>query len=252
MPRNDIFWSGRTGKGSEMRRLFGVLAAALVAVVTGPSASAVIVLSTNVGGNANLGVNGSLVNPIVINNAAGTISIDVDFLKAGASFSLGFNATGDGTILVPDSKVYTVTLTTKNSITPPNMSLGFAMNGFDLTVSDAPGSPIVVVDGLPSSPNPTSDKFAAIAAGNPLAGVGGFRFGGFNGGGGEIYFGETATNTFRLAVVSTAAGSNQNFTLNFVANPEPASLLLGGLAMVSGGFALRRRRKTVAESIEAV
>jgi len=235
-----------------MKKILFMLVAAVATVVMSNNAHAIIVLSTNVGGNANIGVNGSLVNPITIDNALKTISIDVDFLKAGVPFSLGFNATGAGTILFPDSAVYTVTLTTKNSITPFNTGLGFAMNGFDLTVSDPPGSPIVAIDSLPSSPNPTSNSFAAITAGNPLAGVGGFRFGGFNGGGGEIFNGQTATNTFSLAVVSTAAASNQNFALNFTANPEPATLLLGSLVMIPAGFIARRRRKAALEVVKAV
>ena len=235
-----------------MKKILFMLVAAVATVVMSNNAHAIIVLSTNVGGNANLGVNGSLVNPIVIDNVLRTITIDTAFLKSGVPFSLGFNATGDGTVVAPESAVYAVTLTTLNSITPFNTAAGFAMNGFDLSVGDPPGSPIVVIDSLPSSPNPTSDKFAAITAGNPLAGSGGFRFGGFNGGGGEIYNGQTATNTFSLAVVSTAGKSNQNFTLNFTANPEPATLLLGSLVMIPAGVIARRRRKAALEIVEAV
>jgi hypothetical protein len=234
-----------------MKKLLFFFVATVATVLTSSDASAVLV-TRNVAGDTGLGTNGNLIGAgVVIDQGAGTIDIDVEFLKAGVPFSLGFNVAGNGTILAPDSRVYTVTLKTKNSISPANMSLGFAMNGFDLSVSDPFASPIVAVDGLPSSPNPTSDKLAVVVPGNPLSGAGGFRFGGLNGGGGEIYFGETSTQTFRLAAISTANGSNQNFTLNFTANPEPATLLLGSLAMIPAGVALRRRRKAQQDVVEA-
>ena len=90
-------------------------------------------------------------------------------------------------------------------------------------------------------PKPTS-TYNTVNLHTPTA----LLFGGANGGGGELYTGQTATFTFSIDVpdyngIFTAG----TFMLTMTANPEPASLALAGLAMVGGAFMAKRRRKAV-------
>lgn len=231
-----------------MKRFWSLAAAAVAVVVCSTAAQAALTLSA---GTHTFNSNGALFGGgVAVNNVARTISVDLDFLKAGGAIDIGFDVTStDDTV---DTHNYLVTVTSRNSITPSNTSLGFAMNGFDVLVVDPAGGPLA---GLRNTPRPTSDKFAALpVVGNPLAGVGGYRFGGFLGGGGEIYNGQSAINTFTVRVAGDGAGLTPNgFSLRFTANPEPTTLILGSLVMAPAAFALRRRRKVQAqESVEAV
>ena len=212
--------------------IFGLTA--ILSLVASQPAQAILI--TRVAANDALG-GAVTVNSVVISAALKTIAIDVDILKAGTLFSLGFNAATEGAIF-PEFSTYAVTVTMKNMITPFNTALGFAMNGFDVDVVDPGGNPILGITGPFAS-----DKFAVVMPNIPS----GFRFGGLNGGGGEIYFGQTAISSFSLGAVSFAA-ANQNFGLTFVANPEPTTLLLGGLAMIPAAVAARRRRKLALET----
>ena len=196
-----------------------------------------------------LGVNASLLSAVTITNIDGgdatdSITIDLDVLKAGGIFHVGFTVAGTGGT---DNAVYKVTVLTRNSITPFNTAAGFAMNGFDIDVTNQTTQPFAAIDIPPSGAQPTSTHFGFSA--NPIVGAGALRFGGVLGGGGELYNGATATNTFDLATSDIGAASSKGFALTFVANPEPASLFLGGLAMVTGGFAARRRRNAAAEIV---
>jgi hypothetical protein len=79
--------------------------------------------------------------------------------------------------------------------------------------------------------------------------TGGFRWGGLAGGGARLAPAAIANNTFvyRVNWASSAAGSS---TLNFVANPEPTTLLLGSLVMAPAAWVIRRRRQAAAAGLE--
>ncbi len=207
---------------------------AILSLIASQPAQAILI--TRVAANDALG-GAAVINSVVINQGLRTIAINMDILKANTLFSLGFNAATEGGIF-PENTSYAVTVTMNNLITPFNTALGFAMNGFDVDVVDPGGNPILGINGPFAS-----DKFAVVMPNIPS----GFRFGGVNGGGGEIYNGQTAISSFSLGAVSFAA-ANQNFGLTFVANPEPTTLLLGGLAMIPAAVAARRRRKLALET----
>lgn len=67
--------------------------------------------------------------------------------------------------------------------------------------------------------------------------------------GGEIYNRQTAISSFGLSHFDSGAADTMDFTMTFVANPEPATLLLGTLAMIPAGLVIRRRRKAAAEVV---
>ncbi len=79
----------------------------------------------------------------------------------------------------------------------------------------------------------------------------GFRFGGLNGGGiGASYNGgpiSTAAFTWSTSSAGLSAAS-----LQFTANPEPTTMLLGGLALIPGAVVIRRRRQQKLANTEAV
>ncbi len=231
-----------------MRKSVLFCLSAIAAISLAGDAQAMLI-TRNVGLDLNLGVNASLLSGVVITNIDGgdatdSITIDLDVLKAGAAFDVGFTVTGTGGT---DNAVYKVTVLTRNSVTPFNTAAGFAMNGFDVDVTNAVTQPFAAIDIPPSGAAPTSTHFGFSA--NPIVGSSTLRFGGVLGGGGELYNGSTATNTFDLATSDIGGASSKGFALTFIANPEPASLLLGGLAMMTGGLAARRRRKTAADVV---
>jgi len=178
-------------------------------------------------------------NTVSINVPLRTITIDVNVLRLGSPFNLGFNAAAPvGTLLSPSVGTYRVTVNMTNGILRPGVPTGRPINGFDINIGDPAGNPIIAFD---TTTPPASDRFAVE---NPNIGSG-FRFGGINGGGGEIYSGETAISSITLVGINTGAATNQNFTLSFVANPEPATLLLGAMLAVPGGVYFRRRRQSL-------
>lgn len=213
-----------------MKKCLALLVAAVATVAFLPNANAVVVTRNAagdvLGGNASVNLAGT--------NVVGTnINIDVTALKGNAPFKIGFTMDDEGGPF-PENTTYTVTVKMTNGVTPANMSLGWAMNGYDVDLIDPPGLPSANMFG-PF----TSTKFAAVQS-NTLPS--GFRFGGFNGGGGEIYNGESSTETFNVFFSTGFATGPQNFTIDFVANPEPATLLLGTLAMIPAGLVIRRRK----------
>lgn len=81
----------------------------------------------------------------------------------------------------------------------------------------------------------------------------GYRFGGLNGGGHALSNGGTWTVKFTYELVNGGANpaAPRFASLNFTANPEPTTLLLGSLAMIPAAVVARRRRKAASELIEA-
>lgn len=74
-------------------------------------------------------------------------------------------------------------------------------------------------------------------AGNQVA-----RFGGHAGGGAAIAQGGSATFNFSIDAADAGVGGDV-FNLRVTANPEPGTMILGGLAMIPLGIAVRRRRQ---------
>ncbi len=182
----------------------------------------------------------------------GTISFDLEVLKlhtpVNFNLTLGALAGGlSGTSSITSN--YLVTINVKNSLTPANGGQDY-LNGFDLVNSGSPTG--VSTASLDFDLAPTSNVFAVQYAGGANI-PSGYRFGGLNGGGGAIYNtgggpGGVAQVTFGYVLVGRNAGSAN---LSFTANPEPATLLLGSLALIPAGMVARRRRKAAQELAEA-
>ena len=184
----------------------------------------------------------------LVSSTATNIEMNLTVLKNHTPFAIIFtSAAGAG------SNLYTVKLNVTNAITGGGAS-GDYMNGFDITelAADTNG----VTSGLQSD-TPTSDYFALEMVNGAdtfnLPAPDSFRFGGINGGGAALYNGDpTVSVTFKYLVSKNGNASPGTSRLNFTANPEPATLLLGSLAMIPAGVALRRRRKAQQDVVEAV
>ena len=229
-----------------IKRCFALVAGLLLACSALPANA--LVVTRNAAADTGLGtaavLNGP--TPVVINETLKTITIDVTVLQLGSPFKLGFSAVAPPAtptlvpgVFNPSVGSYRVTVRLVNGIVRPGT--GRPISGFDMAVGDDPsGSPFM---GINLIPTPTSDRFAVE---QPNIGNG-FRFGGINGGGGEIYSGESSMSSITLVGVNLdPAVASQNFTLSFVANPEPTTLLLGAMLAVPGGVYFRRRRNRLA------
>jgi hypothetical protein len=177
---------------------------------------------------------------VAFGTGTGTATIDLEVFQLHVPIQLNINYDARGAD--PDRTDYTITLRVKNSVSAALN--GHNMNGFDLTNGAADGLGAASA-GLRGNVSPTSNVFA-VEYFNATNIPGGFRWGGLKGGGGRLAIGATADNTFvyRVNWASSAAGSS---TLNFTANPEPATLLLGSLVLAPAAWVVRRRRKAAAE-----
>ncbi len=230
-----------------MKKILFLFAAAFVALGSCKDANALLV--TRGTDTLNSAFANVTVNSDADIDATGQIRISMDVLKAGTLGKIGFIANGTGLFGGTGgfgARPYEVIVTMKNLVTPANMSLGFAMNGFDVTTTQPLNNTLFA--------NVSSSVFSSDKFGTVLPNLGGttLRFGGLVGGGGEIYSGETAISRFTLGITSLNNSSASAFSLDFTANPEPATLLLGSLAMIPAGVALRRRRKAQQDVVEAV
>jgi hypothetical protein len=185
-------------------------------------------------------VSSATYNHVASGTGTGTATIDLEVFQLHMPIQLTINY--DARDPDPDRTDYTITLRVKNSIANVGQSLDF--NGFDLTNGAADGLGAASA-GIRGNIAPTSNVFAVQYSGGVNI-AGGFRWGGLAGGGGRLAPAATADNTFvyRVNWASTAAGSS---TLNFTANPEPATLLLGSLVLAPAAWVVRRRRKAAAE-----
>ena len=174
-----------------------------------------------------------------IGSGAVTIDLNVFQLHTPIRLTINYGARGAGQF----GADYAITLRVTNSITAIGPNLDF--NGFDLT-NNAAVTGGVSSAGLFAGAPITSNAFGVEYSGG-LNIPNGFRWGGLLGGGPRLAPGATATNTFVYRVVwsSTSAGSS---ALNFTANPEPATFLLGSLVMAPAAWVIRRRRKAAAEA----
>ena len=149
---------------------------------------------------------------------------------------------------------YIVTMNVINALLPATGGGPDYMNGYDIT-NGATGNIATVTSSLFTDTAPTSTAFSVFYDNNSPGYTlpTGFRIGGMSGGGGAIYNGGTSTETFVLSNSGfTAGGGTRNSYLTFTANPEPATLLLGSLALIPAGMVARRRRKAAQEVVEAV
>lgn len=205
--------------------------AGLVTNVTSSNASAATVTS---------------VTNAIFSGSTGSVTIDLEVFKLHVPLQLKFDYGIRGAD--PGFTDYAVTLNIKNSIADVGESLDF--NGFDLTNNASVGGDVLSA-GVRFPAPITSNVFAVQKpAGNNIPG--GFRWGGLSGGGARLAPAAIATNTFVYRVTwgnvdGLSVGSS---TLNFTANPEPATLLLGSLVMVPAAWVVRRRRKAAAAGLE--
>lgn len=166
--------------------------------------------------------------PGTFNTGVMTLDIEVFQLHTPVVFTFNY---GTGPNSASNQTVYTLTLNVTNR--DPFSNAG-RMNGFDLTNGSRTA--------LESTVAPTSSVFYVQYSGG-LNIPDGFRWGGLNGGGPTIGFNQSATNTVVKTVSWGGSTGATTSSLNFVANPEPATILLGSLAMVPAGIAAHRRRR---------
>ena len=229
-----------------MRRLFK-LVAVLAAACSVQTATAGLITNVVTSSNAAVVVTGvsgvSETAPVILfgssTGATGTITVSLDVMQLHVPTVLNFNFNPGGANFVTQ---YAVTLVTRNLDLFSNAG---RMNGFD--ISSGPRSGAIVSNGLAYPTAPVSDVFfVSFNGGDNIPS--GFRFGGLSGGGGTIGGPlETATSTFTYQVNFNGTTDGGTSGLNFVANPEPTTLLLGALVMAPAAWVIRRRRKAAAE-----
>lgn len=179
------------------------------------------------------------------NGGSVTIDLDVKQLHVPVvlSFQIAAGGAASGGVLRDTTGLrtnYTLTLNVKNSI-PASAGIDqLDFKGFDLTtqlISQGSQQFLAAV-------SPTSNVFAVEYSGVRNI-PGGYRWGGLAGGGATLAPGGTAVNTVVWSITyddQTAATAG----LNFTANPEPATLLLGSLVMAPAAWVIRRRRRQAA------
>lgn len=182
------------------------------------------------------GISNAVYNHVAGGTGTGAITINLEVFELNAPVQLTFTYAARGAN--PDRTDYAITLNVINSV--PAALNGFDMNGFDIT-NNAITNAAVASANVQANVPITSDRFGVLYSGGTNI-PNGFRWGGLSGGGPRLALGDIASNTFTYRV----NWNNSNLgtsTLNFVANPEPATILLGSLAMVPAGIAAHRRRK---------
>jgi len=221
-----------------------VLAIAAVLVPFSAASEAGLVTGVTSANNAIAlvtGISGTSYTHVASGIGTGAVTIDLDVFQMHTPVQIDFAyAARAADPLVTD---YTVTLRLRNMV--PVNSGGDHLNGFDL-LNNGAVTPDVLSAGLRGPVAITSDTFAVEYSG-ALNITGGFRWGGLNGGGQTLAPGATAVNTFVYRVTWSGSGAGAS-ALTFVANPEPTTMLLGGLAMVPA-WVIARRRKTVVETL---
>ena len=154
---------------------------------------------------------------------------------------------------IPGTTGYILKMKIVNGLLPATGGGPDYMNGYDI-VNGAAGFSPGVTTSLFTDTAPTSEKFSVQYDGAYNL-AGGYRVGGLNGGGGAIYNGGSSDDTVVLTTTGfgpTATPNNTRFSyLTFTANPEPATLLLGSLAMIPATVLARRRRKAAKDVVEA-
>ena len=231
-----------------MKKCFSLLVAAVAAIAFSPQSDAALVTGATGGGAGGTVTGFSGISHTATggsggsSTATGTITVDIDVLKLHTPFGIVFSYDAGGAQFTD----YTVTLRVRNLV-PSGQTY---MNGFDLRNAGSSG---IASAALSTDSLPTSDTFSMEVTPNlfNLPTNDGFRFGGLNGGGGSIYTGSPYTINTVVYTVTGGRVAPGTSTLNFTANPEPATLLLGSLALIPAGMVARRRRKAAQELVEA-
>lgn len=211
----------------------------------GASMSAIGTVDNGSGVLASIGTPGT---PSPEGAGARSINISVTVLRKFSPFNIQISTRSvPGTS--PSNQFYTLNLTVVNGLTYGNVSHNY-FNGFDF--EDAGESASGISTFIEGTPTPGSGVFVLET---PVAGVPnlstptGWRFGGLNGGGYQLAPGASTTISLALRVNQTTnsvVSTNRTSQFTITANPEPTSLLLGGLAMVPAVIGLRRRQKLTA------
>lgn len=199
----------------------------------------------------NAGVSGDSVNTITLEATA------LSGYQNGTAFTwnLGFADAADGSPqpvkdALDGNTKYLVTVKLTNLRMHPIAPVRFTLTG----IGNPPVPPVGLHDFQSStSPKPTS-TYNTVNFNGHLSGTPTLQFGGLNGGGGELPTNGVATFTFHIDLKDYPGGGAGTLLLSMVANPEPASLVLGGVAIaLAGGYrAARRRRKKLGETEETV
>ena len=203
------------------------------------------------------------------------IEMTVTFTELFSDFSITVNTLGEILGLAEADEVYEYLLIMNvvNDMTPINGSTK-SLNGIDLNIVDNSGG---VTDLSWLTNNFSGTKTIGDAGGHLAGNTSGvlappvplhagaltdtqLRFGGFKGGGGGITAADT--NSTVLAAVLTIGADyfdassgtvSGSFEISFTSNPEPGTMILGGVGLLIGGVGgYRRRRKAKAQTEQAV
>ena len=233
-------------------RIFSVIAALALTGLMASTSSAILITGFNAGASTAAGpvytVNSVNVVTNAQNNANGanapavnTIVVDINIHQKHVPFNLVFDVVEDGTgpggaPAPANTTEYLLTVVLTNQLT--GGSPGSAISGFDIATSIS-GANLAISS--PTDPPAPTSTFSVL---NPNLGPGlPFRFGGLQGGGsGQITAGQTATSTLPIAVIALA-NTTGTVSLEFTANPEPATIGLAALAMIPAGVVVYRRRR---------
>lgn len=195
------------------------------------------------------------------------IELTVTFTELFSDFSISISTLGSSFSFaeVGETYEYLLIMNVVNDMTVINGSTA-SLNGIDLNVKANFGA----TTGVSWLVNNLSGTKTIGSAGGHLAGgstgtagtplhAGALtdtqlRFGGFQGGGGGITAADT-NSTVLAAVLTLGSGYNDAvgvFDITFTSNPEPGTMILGGVGLLIGGVGgYRRRRKAKAQTEQA-
>ena len=186
--------------------------------------------NTNDKNNDYTGVGASNPNKVVLS---------LDVFKMHVPFEINFTTSNGPQAGGNKAAEYFFTVTLNNQLLNQR-----DIRSLDIEIVAGPG--LLPLFDKPANPVPTAPAGFPYNELNPTTTI--VRFGGLSGGGGTIAYGGSGIFTFSIDIPRTGAGlnlSNQSFSLQFTANPEPGSLALCGLLGAPALSLLRRRRKPV-------